>query len=72
MHRLTARFLFLFVLVGNFVPLALAVAAGQAHACCVRKAAHHCYGWATASSSRILHGTRFTMPAAVTTIVAVR
>jgi len=44
MHRLTARFLFLFVLLGNFVPLALAAAAGQAHACCVRKAAHHCYG----------------------------
>jgi len=53
MHRLTARFLLLFVLVGNFVPLALAVAAGQAHACCVRKTAHHCYGGAIADSSRL-------------------
>jgi hypothetical protein len=56
MHRLTARFLLLFVLVGNFVPLALAVAAGQAHACCVRKAAHHCpglgHGGSVADSSR--------------------
>jgi hypothetical protein len=53
MHRLTARFVLLFVLVGNFVPLALAVAAGQAHACCVRKAAHPCHGGGIAESSRL-------------------
>ena len=53
MHRLTARILLLFVLVGNFVPLALAVAAGQGHACCVRKAAHPCHGGAIADSSRL-------------------
>jgi hypothetical protein len=53
MHRLTARFLLLFVLVGNFVPLALAVAAGQAHACCVRKAAHPCHGGGILESSQL-------------------
>ena len=43
MHRLTARLLLCFALVGNLVPLALAATA-PAHACCVRKAAHHCHG----------------------------
>jgi len=40
MQRLIARFLLIFALVGNGIPLALAAAA-PAHACCVRKA-HHC------------------------------
>ena len=53
MHRLTARFLLLFVLVGNFVPLALASAAQKAHACCVRTAARPCHGGAIADSSRL-------------------
>jgi len=44
MHRLTARFLLLFAVVGNFVPLAVASAAEQPHACCLRKAAHPCHG----------------------------
>jgi hypothetical protein len=44
MHRLTARLLLLFALVGTFVPLALAVSAAPPHACCVRKAAHQCHG----------------------------
>jgi hypothetical protein len=42
MHRLIARFLLLVALVGNFAPLALAATAAP-HACCVRKAAHHCH-----------------------------
>jgi hypothetical protein len=52
MHRLTARFLLLFAVVGNFVPLALASVAEQPHACCVRKAAHPCHGGAIVDSSR--------------------
>lgn len=51
MHRLTARVLLLFVLVGNFVPLALASAGQKVHACCARKA-HRCHGGAIADSSR--------------------
>jgi len=42
MERLIARFLLLVVLVGTFGPLALATAA-PAHACCIRKASHHCH-----------------------------
>src|SRR5262249_35199556 len=44
MHRLTAKFLLLFSLVGTFARLTLAVAA-PAPACCVRKEAptHHCH-----------------------------
>jgi hypothetical protein len=43
MHRLIARFLLLVALVGNLAPLALAAAASPPHACCVRKAVHHCH-----------------------------
>jgi len=43
MHRVTARFLLLFALVGTFVPLALAATTAPAHACCRRKAAHPCH-----------------------------
>jgi hypothetical protein len=50
MHRLTAKFLLLFALVGSLVPLALAVTAPPAHACCVRKAAHPCHGSTVAES----------------------
>jgi hypothetical protein len=53
MHRLTARFLLLFVLVGNFVPLALASVAAKPHACCLRKAAHPCHGGGITDSSRL-------------------
>jgi hypothetical protein len=42
MHRLTARLLLFFALVGNLAPLVLA-ATTPAHACCVRKAVHHCH-----------------------------
>jgi len=40
MHRLTARVLLVLLLVGLFVPVALAIAAAPPHACCVRKAMH--------------------------------
>jgi hypothetical protein len=43
MHRLTARLLLFFALVGNLAPLALAATAAPPHACCVRKTAHHCH-----------------------------
>jgi hypothetical protein len=42
MQRLIARFLLLAALVGNLAPLALAATAAP-HACCIRKAAHHCH-----------------------------
>jgi len=43
MHRLIARFLLFVVLMGTFAPLALSAAAPPSHACCVRKAVHHCH-----------------------------
>jgi len=43
MHRLTARLLLLFAFVGNLAPIALASSATPPHACCVRKAVHHCH-----------------------------
>jgi hypothetical protein len=51
MQRLTARFLLLFALVGNIVPLALAVTATPPHACCIRKT-HRCHGPALAESDQ--------------------
>lgn len=41
MHRLTARLLLLFALVGILAPLALA-ATSAPRACCLRKGVHHC------------------------------
>src|ERR1700736_708166 len=43
MHRLTAKLLLLFALVGNLTPLTLAAVAAPLHACCARKAAKHCH-----------------------------
>ena len=40
MHRLTARLLLILVLVGTFVPMALAITAPPQHACCMRKPMH--------------------------------
>jgi len=40
MHRLTARALLVLLLVGTFVPVALAISAPASHACCVRKPMH--------------------------------
>src|ERR1700680_1749980 len=40
MHRVTARLLLVLLLVGVFVPVALAISAAPAHACCLRKPMH--------------------------------
>ncbi|HXZ33638.1 MAG TPA: hypothetical protein VEH30_15280 [Terriglobales bacterium] len=40
MHRQTARLLLIFLLVGIFTPLVLAVSAPVPHACCMRKPLH--------------------------------
>jgi len=57
MHRLTARFLLLFALLGAFVPLALAVTAPSPPACC-RRMGHRCQGSAVAESDQpAVHGT---------------
>src|SRR5258708_33937619 len=42
MHRCIARSLLLLTLVGIFGPLVLAASTAPVHACCVRKAVHHC------------------------------
>jgi hypothetical protein len=52
MQRLTARFLLLFAIAGNFVPLALAAATSPTHACCIRKAVHKCHEAALAGSAQ--------------------
>ncbi len=54
MNRLTAKFLLLFALVGTLAPLALALTGPPQHACCVRKAVHHCHESDGADSSRLL------------------
>ncbi|MGA7399798.1 MAG: hypothetical protein WCC99_02285 [Candidatus Sulfotelmatobacter sp.] len=43
MHRLTARLLLLFALLGSVAPIAFAVTAPPPHACCLRKGVHHCH-----------------------------
>jgi hypothetical protein len=43
MHRLTAKLLLFLALVGNLAPPALAATAAPPHACCVRRAVHHCH-----------------------------
>ncbi len=40
MHRLTARFLLVFLFAGIFVPVGMAISAPLPHACCMRKAMH--------------------------------
>ena len=40
MHRAIARLLLILLLVGIFVPVALAISAAPAHACCLRKPMH--------------------------------
>src|SRR4030088_849447 len=43
MHRLTAKLLLLFALLGNITPLTLAAVSAPLHACCARKTAKHCH-----------------------------
>jgi hypothetical protein len=40
MHRATARLLLVLLLMGVFVPVALAISAAPPHACCIRKPMH--------------------------------
>jgi hypothetical protein len=40
MHRLTARFVLILLLVGVFAPVALAISTPAPHACCLRKPMH--------------------------------
>jgi hypothetical protein len=53
MHRLTAKLLLLFALVGNLAPLALAITTATPHACCVRKAAHQCHESAISEANQL-------------------
>jgi hypothetical protein len=53
MHRLTARILLFFALVGTFVPLALAATAAPPHACCRRKGPHPCHDSAAIESDQL-------------------
>ncbi len=53
MRRLTARLLLLAALVGTFIPLALAAASAPPHACCLRKTAHRCHGYAVAPAEHL-------------------
>src|SRR5258708_32283310 len=52
MDRLTARFLLIFALVGNVIPLALAATGPPPHACCVRKVASHCHESSASESNQ--------------------
>jgi hypothetical protein len=52
MHRATARLLLVLMLVGVFVPVALAISAAPPHACCLRKPMH----------SRPSHDAQFQAP----------
>lgn len=54
MQRLIARFLLLVALVGNLGPLAVAAAIAPPHACCVRKAVHHCHSVAVSESDQLI------------------
>lgn len=57
-HRLTAKLLLLFSAVGNIVPLVQAAIPAPPHACCVRKATHHCHESANLDSSYlVIRGT---------------
>jgi hypothetical protein len=57
MQRWTAKLLLLFALAGTFVPLALAVTAAPAHACCLRKSVHQCHGSDSETDQRSVRTT---------------
>ena len=54
MRRLTAKLVLLSALLGNFIPLAVALAAEPTPACC-RRQDHHCHGM-TGDSEREMAG----------------
>jgi hypothetical protein len=57
-HRLTAKLLLLFGVLGNIVPLVQAAIPAPPHACCLRKATHHCHESSDPDSSRlVIRGT---------------
>jgi hypothetical protein len=57
MHRVVTKFLLLFALVGNLAPVALANSTPTLHACCLRKAVHHCHGSRASDSGQlVIHG----------------
>jgi hypothetical protein len=53
MHRLTAKLLLLFALVGNLIPLAMAITAAPPRACC-RRMAHRCHVSAASEAEPVL------------------
>jgi hypothetical protein len=57
-HRLTAKLLLLFAVLGNVVPVVQAAIPVSAPACCLRKAPHHCHDSTNPDSSRlVIRGT---------------
>jgi hypothetical protein len=54
MHRIITNFLLLFALVGNLAPIALAMSTPTVHACCLRKAVHHCHGSQASDSGQLV------------------
>lgn len=57
-HRLTAKLLLLFAVLGNIVPAVQAAIPAPAHACCLRKAPHHCHESTNPDSSHlVIRGT---------------
>jgi hypothetical protein len=52
MHRLTAKFVVILMLVGVFAPVALAITTPTPHACCLRKPMH----------DRSTHNSEFNAP----------
>jgi len=58
MHRTVTRFLLLFAMVGNLAPVALAISTPTLHACCLRKADHHCHGYQASDTGQlVIHGS---------------
>jgi hypothetical protein len=53
MRRLTARLLLLFALVGNLIPLAMAITATPPRACC-RRMAHRCHESAASEAGQLV------------------
>jgi hypothetical protein len=53
MRKQIARLLLLFALGGNVIPLAVAATAAPAHACCLRKAAHHCHDTSSGTANQL-------------------
>lgn len=57
-HRLTAKLLLLFAVLGNIVPVVQAAIPTPVHACCLRKGPHHCHDSTSPHSSNlVIRGT---------------